>query len=104
MHTATEIKQLNRWQGDARLYRLSKPIGYDFDWDTDEPKAFTDYVIVSAVVVKFDGGPETYIFPATENGKPINMGELKGSFKGKLDHAAALNGAGYTIGPDSATG
>jgi hypothetical protein len=56
----------------------------------------TEYVVVSAVVATFSG-PETYIFPADKDSKVLNWLELNGSFRGALDHAEALKGAGYTI-------
>lgn len=82
--TATKIKNLNGWEGDARLYRLSEPL------DGHE------YVIVSAVVAMFSG-PETYIFPADPEGEVTGWGELEGSFRGGLDHVEALEGAGYVV-------
>ena len=96
MKTATEIKRLEGFTGDARLYKLSDPMGYDFDWDTDELQKETDHVIVSATVALFTG-LETYIFPADAEGKIANWGELPGSYRGGLDHATALRGAGYEI-------
>lgn len=53
-----------------------------------------DYVVVSAAVAMFSG-PETYIFGTDENGDRTDFGELPGSFRGALDHEAALKGAGY---------
>ena len=57
-----------------------------------------DYVIVSAVMAPYSG-PETYIFPADEDGRALSMLEMSGSFKGALDHAQALANAGYLIAP-----
>ena len=57
-----------------------------------------DYVIVSAVLAPYSG-PETYIFPAAEDGRALSMLEMSGSFKGALDHAQALANAGYLIAP-----
>jgi hypothetical protein len=82
--TATFIKQLPGWTGDARLYALSKPL------------AKHKYVVVSAVNAMFSG-PETYIFGCDEDGENVSYSELKGSFRGGRDHAQALSGAGYTI-------
>lgn len=89
MVTACLVKKLNGFTGDARLYKLSEPV-----WDEDDKKT-TEYVVVSAASVM--GAPETYIFPADENGKVIAWGELPGSFKGGLDHAKALRGAGWNV-------
>ena len=90
--TATEVGKLNRERGDARLYRLSEPVKFD----GGSVRGETNYVIVSAVNVPL-AGPETYIFPATKYGGVINLGELDGSYRGGLDHAAALTGAGYEV-------
>lgn len=89
MKTATLVQKLNGWQGDARHYKLSEPIK---DYDGNQHSN----VIVSAVVAPYTG-PETYIFPATEAGVPVNHGELDGSFRGGLDHAEALRRAGYEV-------
>jgi hypothetical protein len=94
MHTATFIKRIPGWRGEARLYRLDPPI-VDRDWD-DNPSDEYEYVIVSAAVADYSG-PETYIFPATEDGEAIDMGELPGSYRGGLSHAEALDNAGYEV-------
>lgn len=80
---AKYIKSLTGWTGHASLYEL------------DPPLRGHKYVIVSATFVPFDNGPETYIFPAFKNGKPKDMMELPGSFKGELDQEKALRNAGY---------
>ena len=92
MKTAKFIRDLEEWIGDARLYKLSEAIPYEGlgDW----PDSTTEFVVVSAVVVPY-GGPETYIFPALEDGQVMNHLELEGSFQGSLDHNKALLGAGY---------
>lgn len=82
--TATLVRKLSGFNGDARLYRLS------------EPHDGHDLVIVSAVVVMFSG-PETYIFPADESGEVTDWGEMDGSFRGELDHEQALSNAGYEV-------
>lgn len=70
-------------EGVAHLYRLSTPLeGHD-------------HVVVSAIGPPY--GPETYIFASNEAGKVTNWGELRGSFKGALNHAEALRGAGYEV-------
>lgn len=87
--TATLVRKINGWQGDARHYRLSEPLeDYDGNKHND--------VIVSAVVALYSG-PETYIFPATPDGQVVNYGELDGSFQGGLDHVRALTNAGYEV-------
>ena len=87
MATATMVKKLGgTWTGDARLYRLTPPL--------DDAA----YVVVSATNAMFTG-PETYIFPADASGEVIDWLELRGSFRGGLDHAEALSGAGYVIEP-----
>jgi hypothetical protein len=86
--TANKVATLVRdnlpnFNGKAQLYRLSPPLGD------------IEYVVVSAVVAY--SGPETYIFPADESGEVTGWCELHGSFRGELDHAAALEGAGYEV-------
>jgi hypothetical protein len=94
--TATFIKQVNG-QGDGRVYRLDPPIECERWGDDDEKEpASSEYVWVSAANVMFTG-PETYIFACDAEGKVTDWGELEGSFRGGLDHAKALAGAGYTI-------
>lgn len=87
MKTATEIRDRRRTSGAGaahRLYRLSEPLeGFE-------------YVVVSANTVMFSG-PETYIFPADASGRIVDWGELDGSFRGDLDHEAALENAGYEV-------
>lgn len=80
------------FRGDARLYRLSEPV--PCGWDNE---GSTDHVIVSAVVAPYSG-PETYIFPASADGKVMDWIEMDGSFQGGLDHAAAIAGAGWVEG------
>lgn len=92
MKKAVFVKNIEGWNGDARLYKMLPPlVATDYDGKTVETH---DFVIVSAVVAMLSG-PETYIFPATEDGKTKNFGELDGSYRGGLDHAKALRGAGY---------
>lgn len=86
---ATLIENLTGWKGDARLYRVDPPIQFNGDRKTK-------YVVVSAATVMFSG-PETYIFPASREGKVLDWLELHGSFRGALDHTRALEGAGYSI-------
>lgn len=84
---AYEVGRLMKWESDARLYRLDPhPEGYE-------------YVVVSAVMVPYGGGPETYIFRADAQGNVLDWSELEGSLRGSLDHAEALRGAGYGIAP-----
>ena len=85
MGTATFIKQLTGWKGDARLYRLSG----------DGRLAGREHVVVSAVGVL--GMPETYIFESDNGGNVAELDELPGSFKGDVDHVGALALAGYTV-------
>lgn len=92
MNQAVFMKNLEAWNGDAKLYKLLPPmVTIDYDYKTVETH---DFVIVSAVDAMFSG-PETYIFPATEDGEAKSYIELNGSFRGGKDHAEALRGAGY---------
>lgn len=96
MSTATKIRDLNDWQGDAALYR------------TEPPLDGNEYVVVSAVDIAkrhdIHDMPrvmqiETYIFAATDEGEVTDFAELSGSMKGTLDHAEALRDAGYEVTP-----
>lgn len=82
--TAKKIKKdIPGMKGEAALYQLSTPhSGHEF-------------VVVSAVSVF--GEPETYIFPADESGEVLGWAQLEGSFRGDLDHAQALENAGYEL-------
>lgn len=96
MKVATELRKLTGFEGNAWLFKLSEPVDYDYNYNTKQYEKSTNYVVVSAVDVMFSG-PETYIFPANEDGKVINWSELEGSFKGGLDHLKALGNAGYEV-------
>ena len=91
MNTATQVSTPTGFNGDARLYKVAPPMEYG-DGLT------TEFVIVSASNVPWSG-PETYIFPADDEGKILNWGELEGSFKGELNHETALEYAGYEVSP-----
>ena len=86
---ATKIKELTNFQGHAALYHLSEPLE-DYDGNAHE------WVVVSAANIPFDGGCETYIFPANSEGIVLDWGEMPGSIKGVYHHATALETAGYT--------
>lgn len=94
--TATKIKQLKDFTGEAILFQLSEPVAYDYDWDAEQYKSMTQFVVVSATDA-MHSGPETYIFPANEQGEVIHWSELYGSFKGALDHDTALRNAGFEV-------
>ena len=47
--------------------------------------------VVTCAVYAFSG-PETYVVPANAAGKITDWGELPGSFRGALDHDAAIDG------------
>lgn len=87
MKTASKVKELIGWNGDATLYFLSEPI-------YNNGQSYS-YVIVSAVYAY--SGPETYIFPADESGDVLDWEELNGSFRGACNKFLALENAGYKI-------
>lgn len=89
MKSATFVRKLPNFRGDARLYVLDPPVLYDDDLRTR-------YVVVSAANVP-SSGPETYIFRANDRGEVLDWTELDGSFRGALDHRKALELAGYAI-------
>lgn len=99
---AVLVESLSGFAGDARLYRVEPPVRYAHEYDADWNPVYADtaYVIVSAVTVEYSG-PETYIFPANEEGKVVSWEELTGSYRGGLDHTEALRRAGYTVQEES---
>lgn len=94
--TATYVRDLEGFAGTAKLYRVEPPATWGTWSEPDENS--TDYLVVSAAVVPYSG-PETYIFPGNEAGEVVSWGELDGSYRGGLDHDAALTGAGYEVQP-----
>lgn len=95
---ATRLKdRLPGFSGHAALYELNPPLVEEREWDEEEPRREHRYVVASATYVMFSG-PETYLFPADEHGTVTSWSELPGSFKGDLDHAEALERAGYRVG------
>ncbi len=93
MKTAKYLREIHGWRGDARVYELSEPMLYNGEEGTS-------LVIVSAITAMISG-PETYIFPATEesleNDQPSSWCELDGSYRGGLSHEEALQNAGYEV-------
>lgn len=91
---ATFIKPTGWGIGDMRLYRLN-PAHVETDYDGTERSI--EWVVVSAVNVP-SSGPETYIFESTPDGSDVvDWGELEGSYRGGMDHEAALAGMGYEV-------
>lgn len=85
--TATLVRRIEHWTGDARLYKLSEPVPC---WDDKT----TEYVVVSATTAPF-GGPETYVFAADAEGKVTDWSEMSGSFRGGLNHGEAIRNSGW---------
>lgn len=83
MSTATPIRQLQDWRGNATLYRLSEPLEGN------------EYVVVSGISNEW--GREAYIFAADADGEVLEWGELPGSYRGDISHVEALRGAGYEV-------
>lgn len=85
-------------RGEQQFFYLDPPMDITEDsWDDDSAViAFAPFVIVSAASVPFSG-PETYIFPATFDGRIASYGELSGSYRGGLSIETALSNADYTV-------
>lgn len=81
------VKDIGGFTGSAKLYRVSPPV--TFSNGTENRK--TNYIVVSATVAMFSG-PETYLFPADNNGKVLGWEELDGSYRGGMDHQMAIDG------------
>ena len=88
---ATFIKQVDGMKGDARLFKLD-------DGRHVVVSAVNAFAGISELVGL--GGPETFIFAADGEGNITSWTELPGSFKGGLDHRAALEGAGWEVADD----
>jgi hypothetical protein len=92
MITAKRLRKIEGWRAEAYLYELSEPVRYA---NRDGVEGWTHHVIVSGVLSMY-AGPETYIFPADIEGRALCMIELyPGSFRGAVDHDAAVRGAGW---------
>lgn len=70
--------------------------GHASHWKLDPPLDGHEYVIVSAVDA-FMSGPETYIFPSTEEPLIANWVELEGSERGYKDNERVLRQLGYEL-------
>lgn len=68
------MKELTNFNGTAKL------------WKVDD-----HFVVTSACATSFSG-PETYVFPSDESGRVTDWEELAGSYRGGLDHGAAIRG------------
>lgn len=89
---ATFVKDVSaKFRGEARLYRLDQAIEYGWDWDSEQYKGSTNFVVASAANVWY-GGPETYVFASDEEGNVLDWSEKAGSFQGGLDHDRAIQG------------
>ncbi|MCP5004233.1 MAG: hypothetical protein GY941_09875 [Planctomycetes bacterium] len=77
------------------MYHLDPPLTYT-NYATDA-ELEAHYVYVSTM----PNIPKTYIFPAPEPNTvdldPVSWGELPGSMRNTIDHADALNNAGYEV-------
>lgn len=79
------VRDIDGFTGTAKLWRVDPPVKFG-----DEKSR---YVITSATVAMFSG-PETYIFPANEDGEILSWLELDGSYRGGLDHDRAIRALG----------
>lgn len=98
MKTATLVKvteeknEAGEWKA---VYRLEPPV----TGNNGQP---CEYVLCSAAYAPpfrnvLPAQRETYIFPCSVAGDVLDWEELPGSQRGTLEHAAALERAGYTI-------
>ena len=90
--TATFVRKLNTFRGDARLFAVQPPVIYGYG----DEQGYADFVVVSTVNALYSG-PETYIFPADSTGQVLDWGELDGSSRGRIGHAEVLRIAGYEV-------
>ena len=98
MNTAQFIKDVSQYfRGKAELYKVNPPMEYstgEYDSNDDEIMKHTSYVIVSAARI-FEN--ETFILPASSDGKVIDWGRLSGSMLDEYNIEKALNNAGYKV-------
>jgi len=97
--TATFLRKLDGFKGDARLYRVEPAMKY-WKWEGQErEEAEVEYIVVSGIngIYRLTSDPETFIFPADESGMVVSWGELDGSFRGGVNHEQALANAGYSL-------
>lgn len=96
---ATRLGSVNPGSVAQQIHwRLSEPVGYGYEFDSlGVPKAMaiTVFVVTSASLVF--GTPETFIFPADDEGNILDWGEMDGSYRGGLNHERAILGAGWSI-------
>lgn len=102
MITPLEIKEVegvkdvmdSMWEGEAKLYKLSREVS-TISAIPEVPPTLTDHIVVSAVEYGDDTTDDmysqTYVFPSDDQGVPLNMGHLKGSIDGRLDHHRAVS-------------
>lgn len=91
MKTATFVRVLKTWRGDARLYRVEPPMPWS---EGSEKGGVTFYIAVSVAVVS-PTGRETYVFPMDSSGEPLSWQELPGSCRGEVSHVEMLRYLGY---------
>ena len=92
MKTAKRIRNIEEWEADASVYKLSTPVEYKV-LSTGEKRS-TEYVIASSVNVPV-AGEETLVFSCDEKGEAVGMLEIT-AIRG-LSHKEALADLGYKI-------
>jgi hypothetical protein len=90
--TATFVKKLDNWRGNAALYQLAPPIEQTTYEDGVEKTTKYGHIVVSGVNHAF--AHETMGFPCDSEGNVVNMLDLFCT-KGTTDHRVALANAGY---------
>ena len=90
MIAALFVKDLDNFRGEAKLYKLSEPIDFGWDYESEDVEGKTEYVVASGISNEF--GTETFIFATDQDGKVLDWGELEGSFSGGIDHQEAIDG------------
>lgn len=98
--TATYVKTLTGFNGDAQLFRIDPPSeyeesGYDGNGDYFEGIKPLTHVVASAVVAPHSG-PEVLLFPATPEGEVITFAEVGGQ-RGTLEHDLVLSDMGWEV-------
>jgi hypothetical protein len=82
------------FSGHAALYKVAPPIKVR-SWDDTKPEQSYRFVIVSTANVM--GRYETFMFPATKEGKVASWTEMDGSQVDTTSHSKVISNAGYTL-------
>lgn len=79
---------------EAKFIKKADCVGDGELWEMSPPLEGSKFVVTS---IAYAFQVETYIFPANEEGRITDWGELDGSEQGIGDHEVAIKNAGYEV-------